>query len=517
MFHTMNFKPTQVAMSSVLVLSLAIPTTIATPTPARADLADALVGAVIGGIIACGASKACGKKNSKKRKSVGGGGGGGDAIALTRNNKMDIQQGLRHLGYYTGSIDGSFGAGTRNSIRNYQTFIGMPATGSLSGEQIHDLISLSPRYITLADNDNGLFEGEIGKDTDRAEVASIQSRLNSLGYDAGPVDGAMGGRTRTAIGAFRRDNFIAGGQFPTKRLLALLEGRVYVSPARAKLAIMAGGAAAAPAVPVAVAGAAVRAPLAAAAGQGAMAPSAAIPTPVVAVAPAAAPAPAVAAYPVSLEMMGLRFGMVPEEIREIAADELGDGLVVEMSDVNFGGDDVFSQAQHIMTPTWPADGSNRLVAAYDADLPEYGAMAIFRTIKLPEAVTEEVFQTAVLPDILKTYGTETQVPGTLTWIGDPTQRAAATANPAALASCGNLALVAADLSLNVAESTWAGGSGPMLNTDTLASVTQACGDVISVEYSNNSINIGLWNTDFILERRKALGGAAGAVVPVIKF
>ena len=43
MFHTMNFNPTQVAMSSILVLSLAIPTTIATPTPARADLADALV------------------------------------------------------------------------------------------------------------------------------------------------------------------------------------------------------------------------------------------------------------------------------------------------------------------------------------------------------------------------------------------------------------------------------------------------------------------------------------------
>jgi hypothetical protein len=57
----------------------------------------------------------------------------------------------------------------------------------------------------------------------------------------------------------------------------------------------------------------------------------------------------------------------------------------------------------------------------------------------------------------------------------------------------------------------------MLNTDTLASVTQACGDVISVNYSNNSINIGLWNSDFILERRTALDGRAGAVVPLIKF
>ena len=37
-------------------------------------------------------------------------------------------------------------------------------------------------------------------------VASIQRELNGLGYDAGPVDGRMGPRTRAAIRAFQSDN-----------------------------------------------------------------------------------------------------------------------------------------------------------------------------------------------------------------------------------------------------------------------------------------------------------------------
>lgn len=37
-------------------------------------------------------------------------------------------------------------------------------------------------------------------------VISIQSHLNELGYDAGPVDGRMGPRTRDAVRAYQRDH-----------------------------------------------------------------------------------------------------------------------------------------------------------------------------------------------------------------------------------------------------------------------------------------------------------------------
>lgn len=40
---------------------------------------------------------------------------------------------------------------------------------------------------------------------ERQRVAEVQQSLNALGYDAGPADGVMGPRTRTAIQAYRRD------------------------------------------------------------------------------------------------------------------------------------------------------------------------------------------------------------------------------------------------------------------------------------------------------------------------
>ena len=39
-----------------------------------------------------------------------------------------------------------------------------------------------------------------------ATVRDVQQALNSRGYDAGPVDGYMGGKTRNAISAYQRDN-----------------------------------------------------------------------------------------------------------------------------------------------------------------------------------------------------------------------------------------------------------------------------------------------------------------------
>ncbi len=48
--------------------------------------------------------------------------------------------------------------------------------------------------------------GELSADDMQQAVRNIQAILNNNGYDAGPVDGIMGGKTREAILAFQRDN-----------------------------------------------------------------------------------------------------------------------------------------------------------------------------------------------------------------------------------------------------------------------------------------------------------------------
>lgn len=56
----------------------------------------------------------------------------------------------------------------------------------------------------------------------RQLVAETQERLNRLGYDAGPVDGLMGARTRRAIEAFERAQGLAPSGEPNDAVLAAL-------------------------------------------------------------------------------------------------------------------------------------------------------------------------------------------------------------------------------------------------------------------------------------------------------
>jgi peptidoglycan hydrolase-like protein with peptidoglycan-binding domain len=54
------------------------------------------------------------------------------------------------------------------------------------------------------------------------DVAGVQRLLASLGYDPGPVDGAMGRRTRDAIAAFQRDHSLTGPAEPSAGLIVEL-------------------------------------------------------------------------------------------------------------------------------------------------------------------------------------------------------------------------------------------------------------------------------------------------------
>lgn len=58
--------------------------------------------------------------------------------------------------------------------------------------------------------------------SDRQGVAEIQRELNRLGYDAGPVDGAMGRRTRNAIREYQADRNMAQDGRATADLLKRL-------------------------------------------------------------------------------------------------------------------------------------------------------------------------------------------------------------------------------------------------------------------------------------------------------
>ena len=69
----------------------------------------------------------------------------------------------------------------------------------------------------------------------RSQVMEVQRMLNDLGYDAGPVDGVAGRRTRDALNAFRRNNGLATTSGIDQRSLAALRSIHAGTSARGEL------------------------------------------------------------------------------------------------------------------------------------------------------------------------------------------------------------------------------------------------------------------------------------------
>lgn len=64
--------------------------------------------------------------------------------ALTQQQMEGVQQALMTRGFYDSAIDGRFGAGTRASIRAYQSANGLQATGYLAADQVTALLNTPP-------------------------------------------------------------------------------------------------------------------------------------------------------------------------------------------------------------------------------------------------------------------------------------------------------------------------------------------------------------------------------------
>jgi len=65
----------------------------------------------------------------------------------TPDEKREVQRALRSLGYFQGNADGNLGADTRAAVRRFQSFEGIPETGSLSDD---DRRTLSDKAHQLA-------------------------------------------------------------------------------------------------------------------------------------------------------------------------------------------------------------------------------------------------------------------------------------------------------------------------------------------------------------------------------
>lgn len=130
----------------------------------------------------------------------------GAAPGLSTAKITDIERGLDARGYKVGTVDGRVDDDTKAAIRAYQRDRGDAVTGAVSEDLAEQLsVGLGPSLNTPE------------------TIASVQSKLNALGYSAGPADGVMGPSTRTAIRQYRTSKDLGDSSAITEDLVASLE------------------------------------------------------------------------------------------------------------------------------------------------------------------------------------------------------------------------------------------------------------------------------------------------------
>lgn len=120
--------------------------------------------------------------------------------ALTQH----VQQRLRALGFDPGPIDGVPGDNTRIAIQAFERQQGLPVTGRVSPTLAARLDAAQPRRTSSPTASRTEADSRGSAANDSALIEEIQARLNSLGYNAGPVDGQHGPRTAAAIRRFEQ-------------------------------------------------------------------------------------------------------------------------------------------------------------------------------------------------------------------------------------------------------------------------------------------------------------------------
>jgi peptidoglycan hydrolase-like protein with peptidoglycan-binding domain len=93
--------------------------------------------------------------------------------------------------------------------------IGAAAGGLTGGLTSSDVVNLGDPIWASKD-----------RQANRSAVARVQAGLAKLGYDPGPIDGAMGGKTESAIRAYQRDYGLPVDGRPTQELAQHIESRL---------------------------------------------------------------------------------------------------------------------------------------------------------------------------------------------------------------------------------------------------------------------------------------------------
>ncbi|KQZ94183.1 peptidoglycan-binding protein [Mesorhizobium sp. Root157] len=120
-----------------------------------------------------------------------------------------VQNILKHLGFYTGGADGLAGPATRDAVAAYQRKVGLPVTGTIDNALLDQLgtapVTASvpipkPRSDTTSSIPAAALPASTSLD---AHIVKVQAGLKAFGNEDIQLDGVAGARTKAAIREFQ--------------------------------------------------------------------------------------------------------------------------------------------------------------------------------------------------------------------------------------------------------------------------------------------------------------------------
>ena len=98
-------------------------------------------------------SKSSGSKSSSSKSTGSSDGtcGPGDSGSAVKK----VQQRLKKLGYYSGTVDGSYGNGTKTAVKNFQKRNGLTANGKVNSKTLSKLNSSNAKKASSSDSSSG--------------------------------------------------------------------------------------------------------------------------------------------------------------------------------------------------------------------------------------------------------------------------------------------------------------------------------------------------------------------------
>ena len=159
---------------------------------------------------------------------------GGDGSALRYGSQSDavrtLQENLKSLGYYTGSVSGHFGTLTEAAVTNFQKANGLSADGIAGSKTLELLASKlkggSSSSSSSSASSSGSASSVLKYGVRSDGVRTLQENLKSLGYYTGSVTGNYGKLTQEAVYNFQKANGLSADGIAGSKTLAKIASKL---------------------------------------------------------------------------------------------------------------------------------------------------------------------------------------------------------------------------------------------------------------------------------------------------